>query len=127
MHEVLCLCKNLKYYYFRLRPEKNDTQIDTALDDSQNAEYSWVKDGGTRELIIPTCNSGNLGYLFTSTDEKKQAFWSLTFCTDLGISQHTFTCWEKVQKGINCAQKQRQIFGTKTGATGLNSTKLTFG
>jgi hypothetical protein len=83
-------------------------------------ESKCCRPGGTRELIIPTHNIKGYGYLFTSLDGEKQVFWSLNYCTDLGISKYVFTPWEKVQK--------RQIFGTRTtgdsGAFGFGKIKF---
>jgi hypothetical protein len=109
--------------------KKIDEQLDIGLNNPENEKYFWIKDGGTRELIIPTCNSKGYGYLITSLDGEKQVFWSLNYCTDLGISKYTFISWEELQKGINCVQKQRQMFGTRTtsGRDSFDLSKVTFG
>jgi hypothetical protein len=111
--------------------KKIDEQIDLALNNPENREYFWIKDGNrnTRELIIPTFNSRGYGYLITSSDGEKQVFWSLNYCTDLGISQYTFIPWEEVQKRIDCVQKQGQIFRTRTtvGSGPFDFSKIKFG
>jgi hypothetical protein len=101
-----------------------DQQIDTALENPENADYGWINGGGAkRELVVPGCNG--LGYVI-SKDTEQPVFFSLYHCVNLGISQHTFTPWEKVQERIDHWHRQQNARAT-VGSGPFDFSKIKFG
>jgi hypothetical protein len=102
-----------------------DQQMDTALEKPENEAYFWINFGGAkRELVSLPCNGS--GYVITSADGKQKVFFNLSYCGNLGISQYTFTPWEKVQEKIEHWHRQQTV-RTTVGSGTFDLSRIKFG